>query len=1107
MHFPTRTLRLSALLATLLAAPMLWAQTVTKFDLPQQSLATSLRAVGSQTGTNVLFDPPLVEGRDAPALKAQLTADEAFARLLAGSGIKHKFLDEKTVMLVTQPATAVGESSSQAVEPATQKTLRLVQVPEARIARASQDTVAEGVVDEEEKPAAKTVLPDVTDLIVTGRRIEGLNNKGLLQSGENSALYHDVYTAEDIERFGISSIEELFRLIPQTSSASTSLQAPSESVGVTGGLTLRTSTVGLRGFSSTQTVVLVNGRALPRSGTGAGADISRIPIAAIERVEVLPYAGSAIYGAGALGGAINIILRKEYSGHDLNTYVGTTTEGGGSELRVTYLGGFNFNQGRTTLTTTASYAHRDALRGEDRDYLDRALDRYGPASTVTNAQGVRLFETLILPSFAGAPGTILVGNAPSAALNSLGIPGAPSARYAAIPAGLTAAQTATLTPASFAATAGTANLQPRYGRSVLYEPVDSYSVNAQLEHSLIQDRLQVYGEFTLGYNRRNYSAPQNFVIQLSATDPLNPFRNDVTAGFAGRPISIFMDTPDLPDPSNVFEYNSARAVVGLKGRISDNWEWSTDGVFDYAYSTLNSNNPISNLVELTKLSPFSSTPAGQAAPAVRRAIYPVFADHTVNPLAAGDIDTYFDSIRYSTSKSKQWEGNARVLGTIFNLPAGPLQTSALGKYQNWDFASGQLLGGSNAYSQLINGTPLVDTPSRTPVRRKVLQGAVELSIPIISRLWRPIPIESFEIQASYSRENNTSSSVSSEGPFEYKQSATNGVLAGRLQLTRDIAFRASYSEGFYPPDWSAVGLPISTQMLPGFFPDPARGNTLQFFSPGAPIMTILQGGNPGLQPETADSKNFGLMFTPRFAPGFSMNVDFWRIEKVDAIVFSSFVSIIANPDAYGFLITRTEPTAQDIAQGWLGFITQVDARAFNAAVTRTEGTDVKLRYSLDTASTGSFEFNLGGSFVNNFQLLATPNSPEINTAGGSGPIRRRGHGAVTWNRNNWFTTVTGRYTGPRSTNTTAPTSSFPGAFPLDGSRLPSSMLWDLQVAYDLPYDGAGSKGWMSGTRLTLGVLNLLNEEPTFVSSSGSGFYNGAEDPRQRVVYFQVKKSF
>src|SRR5258708_26804353 len=77
------------------------AQGSSKFDLPSQSLAASLRAVGSQASVNVLFDPPLVEGLQAPALKAQLTADQAFARLLAGSKLKYRFLDSKTVMVIS----------------------------------------------------------------------------------------------------------------------------------------------------------------------------------------------------------------------------------------------------------------------------------------------------------------------------------------------------------------------------------------------------------------------------------------------------------------------------------------------------------------------------------------------------------------------------------------------------------------------------------------------------------------------------------------------------------------------------------------------------------------------------------------------------------------------------------------------------------------------------------------------------------------------------------------------------------------------------------------------------------------------------------------------
>jgi hypothetical protein len=82
-------------LIALLAAPATWAQAASKFDLPSQSLAASLRAVGSQATVNVLFDRPLVEGLQAPALTAALTTDQAFAQLLAGTKLKYRYLDSK----------------------------------------------------------------------------------------------------------------------------------------------------------------------------------------------------------------------------------------------------------------------------------------------------------------------------------------------------------------------------------------------------------------------------------------------------------------------------------------------------------------------------------------------------------------------------------------------------------------------------------------------------------------------------------------------------------------------------------------------------------------------------------------------------------------------------------------------------------------------------------------------------------------------------------------------------------------------------------------------------------------------------------------------------
>lgn len=1057
------------LLGALMAAVALAAEETKKtYRLPAGEAIETLRRFAEISGRETLFAAEVVRGIRTRPVEGELPAVEALRVMLQGTGLI-VVVDNETGALAVRREPAPNDPRTE---------------PGDRPNPAARSDDGSLVLERFE---------------ITERRIDGIVNRGLLQSGEDSPLYHDVITRTEIDRMGVSSLEELFRYLPQTSSISTPLQAAASNTNTSGGLTQSYSTIGLRGFSSAQTVMLVNGRPMPRTGltNGGGADLGRIPLAAIERVEILPSSGSAIYGGGALGGAINIILRKEYSGRDLTGYIGTSTEGGATEYRFTYLEGMGFNEGRTNLTYSLSYHHRDGLRAEDRGYLDAALRRYGPDSTLTNAQGVSYFEQMILPAFAGVPGTILVGNP----TGGLGIPGATDARYATIPAGTSPAESFLLTPDDFTGTAGVANLAPRYGRSVIYAPTESISFNAILEHEFVPDRLDGYAEFTVGRNERGYAAPQSLRINLTATDPLNPFRNEVTPGFVGRPITVFLDVPDLPDPEYDSRDDSVRLVAGLKGQITETWEWSVDGTIDYTESNLNSYNAESDLTTLTALTPFADP--GPAAPAAeRRQIYPIFADHGQFPITEATAAEYFGYNRNSFSDGIQKEINVRVLGEVFDLPAGPLRASALGKYTDWTYESGQIYIYSDAYSRLINGVPFSDTPSSNEFTRDSTYAALELSVPVFGRDWRPIPfILAWDLQASLSREENSTGGVDGNGdPFENKQTANSNVIATKIQFTPDIAIRGSYSEGFYPPNWSDVSAPESQFSLPGFFPDPARGNTAQF----TPMMAITQGGNPNLEPESAESYNLGLIFTPRFLPNFSLNLDFWRIEKTDAIFYSSFVDVIANPEAFGFLITREAPTPAEAAMGWLGRITAVDARAFNASITRTEGADIRLSYRFGEGELGRFTFNAAATFTNSFKLLATPTAPIIEQAGGAGPVHWRGNAGVTWERNRWSATVTTRYVDSRYSSTTDPSPSYPGAYPIDGHKLPSLLTADLQVSYEQPY-ATGSKNWFQGTKWTLGVLNVTNEEPTFVTD-GTAFYDRASDPRQRFVYLQIKKS-
>jgi hypothetical protein len=169
--------------------------------------------------------------------------------------------------------------------------------------------------------------------------------------------------------------------------------------------------------------------------------------------------------------------------------------------------------------------------------------------------------------------------------------------------------------------------------------------------------------------------------------------------------------------------------------------------------------------------------------------------------------------------------------------------------------------------------------------------------------------------------------------------------------------------------------------------------------------------------------------------------------------------------------------------------------------------DIQARYEFPSPVRGKISLHTNASFTNHFQTRALPTSGLVETAGAGGPIRWRGYGSATWDDNRMSVTVTGRYVGHFSSSTTSVSGAFPTATGYDGGRIPAFLRWDLQASYTFPYvpDSHRVKKWLNGTKFTLGVLNIFNEEPSFVSD-GSGFYNRQDDPRQRFVYFQIRKS-
>jgi iron complex outermembrane recepter protein len=357
-----------ALMVLVWSSPMAQAQAKAAFDLPAQPLADSLRAVGSQTNINLLFDPPLVAGKKAPALKAEVTADEALTRLLVGTGIKHEFLNETTIVLAK--ADAVGSKSSRGgASPNAASEVPGDDPKEGnkrgansfRVAQVDQGIAGpQAVGNSDDQNSERRKKDELTEIVVTGTHIHG---------AQDSSSPMTTITREDIERSGVSSTADLVRLIPQnfgggvtnvTTGASTYAGAESLSNFTNG------SGINLRGLGNDSTLVLVDGHRLASAGIGSFVDISLIPLAAIDRVEVLTDGASAIYGSDAVGGVVNIILRKNYEGVESRVRYGSVTDGRHDELQVGQTVGHEWSTG--SALATYEYAGTSPLPSTDRSF-------------------------------------------------------------------------------------------------------------------------------------------------------------------------------------------------------------------------------------------------------------------------------------------------------------------------------------------------------------------------------------------------------------------------------------------------------------------------------------------------------------------------------------------------------------------------------------------------------------------------------------------------------------------------------------------------------------------------------------------------------------------
>lgn len=292
------------------------------YDLPAQDLGDALLQVAKIANVELYAASTNLDGKTAPPLHGTFGLAEALDRLLQGSGLKAKVEDQTVIISPAQPSSADAENDSDSI-------------------------------------------------IVTGSRIAGAPPAAPVIS----------ISSEDIRKAGQNDLGEVARGLPQNFGGGQNpgigngQGAGNENANVNGA-----STFNLRGIGPNATLTLLNGNRFASTGISSVIDVSAIPVSAVERVEIIADGASAIYGADAVAGVVNIILKRDYDGMSAMARLGASTDGGNVQQQYGLLGGTRWTAGG--LIAAYDFSRSSAIVAGDRSYTSAA----NPASSLFPSQ-------------------------------------------------------------------------------------------------------------------------------------------------------------------------------------------------------------------------------------------------------------------------------------------------------------------------------------------------------------------------------------------------------------------------------------------------------------------------------------------------------------------------------------------------------------------------------------------------------------------------------------------------------------------------------------------------------------------------------------------------
>lgn len=866
---------------------------------------------------------------------------------------------------------------------------------------------------------------------------------------EDDVQPYTVITAEKIKNTGASNVSDLItKLLPQATST------PNISGS---GFSGTTSQINLRGLGTNHTLILINGRRTAGMGNRGDAEgndqpnLNNIPLEAIERIEVFPTSASAIYGSGAIGGVINVVLKRDYVGTDVSVRYENTTDNNQPVKSVNLVTGFALEDGRTQVLFTASKRDQDELTHVDKNWrnMGRALQLQNNPDSIHNASSPPAGHLVNL-RIKNADGSYTAAHIPK------GWDGDPNKLGKGYALGLSD---------QMGAWSGNSPI-------ALETKTESYSLAINRDFT---DRLNVYLEGAYDKEEgKHLTTPHGYgVVTYKANNPANPFGKDVQVNYP-------VNWSDLGEKAyRLTENESKRIATGFTFDLTPDFTVSAD--YSWSQADILVNYP-------------------------RRGSKNPGAIAWGKDLDAGLIDLIKDTTTEGTDViSKYWSyPKTQTRSTVNNFAlrgAGSVYTWYAG-----DISMASGLEYSKTETEGFADYQHVDNPWQKPIERNMetKSAYLELSIPFISPEMNLPWAKMFDVQvAGRYEEFNIDSSTPQY--TQDKLTGYNSVLTGydiqpktkfdaisptigfRFAPNDQILLRASYSEGFIAPEINKLALPVSSDVHNATLIDPKTGKVVTGY-------TSISGGNPSLTPEASKSYNLGVVFTPTIVPDLRLSVDYFRIEKDNNITAPTAEYVLQNEAQFPERVIRNDK----------GEVDTINTQPFNALGLKTSGIDTALSYSFDSLL-GASNLNLGYTYVDEFTQQASLVGgwhSQLNGSASGNPVRHRANASFTFKPNDTWTFGWGAqyYSGYNISNAVAILNQTGVAS--ESLKIDGEVFHDIFARARIKVPGVKQ---INSAELGFGINNLFDTYT--LDMSGTNYISRYSNAIGRNYYLNLKLSF